>query len=149
MDPRYQPPSTAVRDVQAPSASALRALILGVMVGFAGNILFRAIFWAQVILNAADTTSLGWQLLAAVPGSSPFFLLTAASCAFGGLGGFVAGRLGGNWQVAVTAGLVVAVGGYVFRSVRYPLYPHLVAAALVFASVLIGAYLSQRQQRPN
>jgi hypothetical protein len=149
MDPRYQPPSAIVRGQPLPSTSPLKALLWGVMAYSGANFLLRAVFWTQLLVYGIDTKSFAWRMLAAVPGTVEFVLMTLAGSAVAGLGGYVAARRGGNMQVFIVLGLVIAVGGYFLVSSRYPHWSQAVGAALTFASVQIGAYIGRRRRPPG
>jgi hypothetical protein len=149
MDPRYQPPSAVVSDHPLPPTSPLKALLWGVMVYSGANLLLRSVLWIQLMLSAIDTNSFALRMLAAVPGTVEFVLMTIAGSVVAGLGGYVAARRGGNLQVFIVLGLIVALGGYFIVSSRYPHWSQAVSAALTFASVQIGAYIGRRRRPPG
>jgi hypothetical protein len=148
MDPRYQPPSSIVLDQPSRPTSPLKAFLWGTAVYCGANMLLRSVFWAQVLWYGIEVDTFAWRMLAAVPGTEEFVLMTLAGSAIAGLSGYAAARRGGNLQGSLLFGLLIAAWGYFIVSSRYPHWSQAVSAALAFAAVQMGAYISYRR-RPS
>lgn len=151
MSSPYAPPSAPVRDPAPQKGSAIKAVLLGVLVDLGGSIVagsVMTILYGMTLIDGAENAAELESTLANTPMDSWFSIATiAVGCMFSVAGGYVCARIARHSEYrlgAIVAGCGVAVG--LVLSSDY--YSPLVDAALAIASVIAvmgGVWLGIRR----